>query len=127
VRRLPLREADEPLTPDAPYGENLRRGIGGVGIAGALGFDTDPDCAVIIRVAPKETLMRCLIVAAFAAALSLVVNVSSAQAQGYGMHRHYGDHYGMRRHYGDRYGMRRHYGMHRHYGDHYGMRRHHLD
>ena len=60
--------------------------------------------------------MRYLIVAAFTAALSLVVNVSTAQAQGYGMHRHYGHHYGMHGHYGwnrgHQYGWRHH---HHHY------------
>ena len=58
--------------------------------------------------------MRTLIIAAFAAALSLVVNVSAAEARhGYGMHRHYGHHYGWRHHRGHHYGWRHH--RHHHY------------
>jgi hypothetical protein len=60
--------------------------------------------------------MRTLILAAVAAALSLVVNVSTAEARhGYGMHRHYGHHYGWNRGH--------HYGWNR--GHHYGWRHHH--
>jgi hypothetical protein len=52
-----------------------------------------------------------VILAAFAAALSLVVNVSTAEARhGYGWHGHHGHHYGWSR--GHHYGWRRH---HHHY------------
>jgi hypothetical protein len=79
-------------------------------------FDIDPDLRSDRSVALKETYMRYLIVAAFAAALSLVVNVSTAEAgYGYGMHRHHGHHYGWNR--GHRYGWNR--------GHHYGWRHHH--
>jgi Spy/CpxP family protein refolding chaperone len=62
--------------------------------------------------------MRTLIIATFAAALSLVVNVSTAEARhGYGMHGYHGHHYGWGHHRGH------HYGWHR--GHHYGWRHHH--
>ena len=52
--------------------------------------------------------MRYMILAAFAAALSLVVNVSTAEARhGYGMHRDHGHHYGWSR--GHHYGWRHHH------------------
>jgi hypothetical protein len=54
--------------------------------------------------------MRYLILAAFAAALSLGVYVSTADAHGYGWHRHHGHHYGWNR--GHHYGWRHH---HHHY------------
>ena len=54
--------------------------------------------------------MRYLIVAAFAAALLLGVNVSTADAHGYGWHGHHGHHYGWNR--GHHYGWRHH---HHHY------------
>jgi hypothetical protein len=59
--------------------------------------------------------MRYLIVAAFAAALLLGVNVSTADAHGYGWHGHHGHHYGWNRGH--------HYGWNR--GHHYGWRHHH--
>jgi Spy/CpxP family protein refolding chaperone len=62
--------------------------------------------------------MRTLIIATFAAALSLVVNVSATEAgHGYGMHGHHGHHYGWGHHRGHHYGWNR--------GHHYGWRHHH--